>query len=173
MSLPSPADSIIGSTLSVSQLEPTPECVQSTIVTAGGNYLAPSFIPKVSTTTTFSTTAIGATGPRLNLPDIVTIKAAYGDAIILLKTSRDASFEDIKKKLYTKFVGQEGIPLSKSFKVAFIFPPPCSSESGISGDETILCIDEKISMQLVQGQDDWELFAHGVDGNKFSIKILD
>ncbi|TFK74136.1 hypothetical protein BDN72DRAFT_789744 [Pluteus cervinus] len=117
---------------------------------------------------TFKTSAIGATPARSNIPDIISIKAAHNNAIIMLKISREATFEDVKKKLYNKFVGQEGVPLNKSFSVSFVTPLPghesFSDHEGISVDP---------QMELVNGQDDWELIMYGNDTNKFTLRITD
>ncbi|KAF8647402.1 hypothetical protein AX16_006731 [Volvariella volvacea WC 439] len=128
---------------------------------------APSPSTSPPATATFSTSAIGVPPPRYDIPDIVIFKVAYNTSIISLRASREIEFSEIKKRIYNKFVGQEGVPLDKNFKVAFVLQNH-TDEFGIQGHE-----QDDGDVQVVNGQDEWELVTYGTDSNKLMLRIMD
>ena len=75
--------------------------------------------------------------------------------------SRGLGFAEVRQRLYNKFVGQEGIPLSQAYKVAVVAPSeapagPCSTDD-----------------QLITLESDWEQLVSTLQGNKITLRILD
>lgn len=69
---------------------------------------------------------------------------------------------DVRQRLYNKFIGQEGIPLSQAYKVAFVPPnPPARTEAN------------RIDIQLITSELDWEQLTSSLQGNKITLRILD
>ncbi|KAI0067298.1 hypothetical protein BV25DRAFT_1819625 [Artomyces pyxidatus] len=75
------------------------------------------------------------TSPSFMLPpspkvgdDILVVKAALDDAIVVFRTRRDTSLADVRQRIYDKFARQEGIPLSSEFTLAYV--PPITSVKG-------------------------------------------
>ena len=74
---------------------------------------------------------------------------------------------DVRQRLYNKFIGQEGIPLSQAYKVAFVPPnPPARSQA--SDTEA-----NRMDIQLIASELDWEQLTSSLQGNKITLRILD
>ena len=58
----------------------------------------------------------------------IRVKAAFNATIIMLRASRTTSFVELKKRLYDKFVKQEGLRLSRRLTVVSVRPPPNKRE---------------------------------------------
>lgn len=110
--------------------------------------------------------------------DLLTVKAAHNTSIIVLRVSKDTAFEDIRERLYNKFVGQEGVPLSKEFSVAMIVPsnaspsPVKSSSSKLSRPLSVSSVD-KMELHFIDSQYDWEQIVLIRESNKVTLRILD
>ena len=108
----------------------------------------------------------------------LSIKAAHNSSIIMLRVLRDTSFEDVRQRLYNKFVGQEGIPLSNDFAVAMVVPSPTSLspvETEQSRDSRSLSLSsaDKLELHFIDTQYDWEQVVLVRDSNKVALRILD
>src|SRR6202000_1584104 len=66
-----------------------------------------------------SSSSIGSTSPSASM---LSIKAAYNNSIVVIRSPRDISLADLRKKLLDKFVKQEGVPLSEDFALAYALP---------------------------------------------------
>ena len=126
----------------------------------------------MATTFTMHTTNSTVSGTSLS------IKAAYNSSIIMLRVQRDTSFEDVRQRLYNKFVGQEGIPLSNDFAIAMVVPSRSSLSSvgtEQSRDSLSLSLSsaDKLELHFIDTQDDWEQVVLVRDSNKVMLRILD
>jgi len=92
----------------------------------------------------------------------------------MLRVSKDTSFDEIRRRLYNKFVGQEGIPLSKEFAVA-ISVPSSSPEKDISSQQSCMSVSfsDKMELHFIDTQYDWEEVVLIRDSRKVTLKILD
>jgi hypothetical protein len=110
--------------------------------------------------------------------DLLSIKAAHNSSIIMLRVSKDTAFDDIRQRLYNKFVGQEGIPLSKEFAVAMVIPsntapsPAKSSSSNLSRSLSVSSVD-KTELHFIDSQYDWEQVVLIKESSKVTLRILD
>lgn len=110
---------------------------------------------------------------------LLSIKAAHNSSIIMLRVSRDTPFEEVRQRLYNKFVGQEGIPLSKEFAVAMVIPsitspsPAKSSSSSMLSRSSSEYSADKMELHFIDSQDDWEQVVLVREGPKVTLRILD
>ncbi|KAF8896111.1 hypothetical protein BD779DRAFT_1494038, partial [Infundibulicybe gibba] len=88
----------------------------------------------------------------------VSIKAVHNNSIIVLRVARDATFEEVRRRLYNKFVGQEGVPLSHSFTVAFMHPQPAVPQSvrTRSRSNSVSSVAERTEMSFITSQPEWD-----------------
>ena len=105
----------------------------------------------------------------------LSIKAAHNSSIIMLRVSRDTSFDDIRRRLYNKFVGQEGIPLSKEFAVAISVPSSSPEKDNCSQQSHCMSVSfsDKMELHFIDTQYDWEQVILTRDSSKVTLKILD
>jgi hypothetical protein len=75
-------------------------------------------------------------------------------------------FADVRQRLYNKFVGQEGIPLSQAYNVAVV-PPNEATAAACSTSVN------RTDVQLVTLESDWEQLISTLQGNKITLRILD
>ncbi|KAI0052252.1 hypothetical protein FA95DRAFT_1553570 [Auriscalpium vulgare] len=61
--------------------------------------------------------------------EVLVVKAALDDAIVVFRTRRGAPLEDVRRRVYDKFARQEGLPLSAAFTLAYV-PPIVSGVRG-------------------------------------------
>ncbi|KDR78977.1 hypothetical protein GALMADRAFT_209311 [Galerina marginata CBS 339.88] len=99
--------------------------------------------------------------------DHIYIKAAHNASIIMLRTSRDIKFADLKRRLYDKFVNQENILLSHTFSVVLALPP--STNPGCRRMSLASCTE----MRFIDRESDWRKIITANDGNKITLRILD
>ena len=104
------------------------------------------------------------------------IKAVHNNAIVMLRTPRTISFEELRKRIYDKFVVQEGVPLSESFSVAHIIPPPTdhtrSRSNSVSSTGT--GVANATEMSFITSQTEWEQVVSGTHiMDKLTLRILD
>jgi hypothetical protein len=93
----------------------------------------------------------------------------------MLRVSRDSTYTELRQRIFNKFIGQEGIPLSKEFKITVVVThtnspmvhlrKPHISMLGNPGDE--------LELRMVECQGDWETIAYATEGHKFSLRIFD
>lgn len=91
----------------------------------------------------------------------------------MIKVHRSLDFADIRQRIYNKFVGQEGIPLSQSFKVAYVQGAPNSPIKGSSASSRSSGSKDRSSLEFIKCDTDWERLLMSTEGNKISLKILD
>ena len=86
---------------------------------------------------------------------------------------RRIEFAEVRQRLYNKFIGQEGIPLSKTFNVVFVPPPTTNSPPAGSvalADRTDVQV---MMMMMISLQSDWEHLMSTVQDNKIILRIQD
>ncbi|KIK55155.1 hypothetical protein GYMLUDRAFT_884031 [Collybiopsis luxurians FD-317 M1] len=141
---------------------------------------------------TAATSIAGSGGSGANL----TIKAAHNQSIILLRTSRDIRFSDIRQRIYDKFLVQEKIALTDAFAIAFVMPSESSSIAAarkappvsVKGKGTTTTTRARSNsdslaagtgaqslnqMILVRNQADWERALATTTSSKITVRILD
>jgi len=93
----------------------------------------------------------------------------------MLRVPRETTFAEIRQRLYNKFVGQEGVPLSQEFSVAFVLPsntPASSPTKGRLRSSSVSSAD-KMLLQFIQSESDWEEIISTLDSSKVTLRILD
>ncbi|KAG1779063.1 hypothetical protein EV702DRAFT_1089856 [Suillus placidus] len=93
--------------------------------------------------------------------------------IIMLRIPRSLSFTEVRQRLYDKFVRQEGIPLSESFVVAILVPPPVIEKSGgrpYTASFSSMA-DKDSVLHFVKSNDDWDQAIHKY-GNKVLLRLI-
>ncbi|KAL1739783.1 hypothetical protein HDZ31DRAFT_85751 [Schizophyllum fasciatum] len=111
------------------------------------------------------------------------IKAAHNNTIILMRATRAITFGELRRRLFDKFVGQEGVPLSEDFTVAFHAPPaepPVSEAAARLGVRQGRARSSSLSagilsMQFINSQAEWERALQDVDveSGRLHLRILD
>ena len=100
------------------------------------------------------------------LPEgFIGIKVIHNTCIILLRVPRRIRFAEVKQRLYDKFIGQEGIPLSPTFDVVFVPPNPSPGGSIISAN--------RMDAQVITLESDWEYLMSTVQRDKITLRIQD
>ncbi|KAF9524873.1 hypothetical protein CPB83DRAFT_860634 [Crepidotus variabilis] len=160
-----------GNSLSVPTTPITPHSAPST-KTSFDRPSSPtaSVISSVLTVMTTSTTPSSSSTS-------LSIKAAHNDSIIMLKVAWDLPFEDIRHRIYSKFVGQEGLPLSKDFAIALAVPSTTSDSPSKTPNtkctRSLSAGAEKMELHFIDSQFDWEQIVLIKECNKVSLRILD
>lgn len=97
----------------------------------------------------------------------------------MLRVSRDVTFMELRQRIYNKFIGQEGIPLSKEFTVAVIVTQMDSpiaqlrEPNGAGKRSTSVTPLDHPEMRIVDSQGDWETVAYSTEGTKLTLRIFD
>jgi len=117
---------------------------------------------------TAATDVTAASSTSSSYSSILSIKAAYNNSIIMLRVPRDIPLTDLRQRLYNKFVGQEGVPLSQSFVVACMLPKGSAAHSS-----SVSCAANEAHMELIKSQAEWDLVTTFIDGSKMTLRILD
>ncbi|KAF8150697.1 hypothetical protein B0H34DRAFT_729893 [Crassisporium funariophilum] len=131
----------------------------------------PSPTATVSTFAT-STWTISTNNASLSPSGSLSIKAAHGTSIILLRISREITLCELRQRLYNKFVGQEGVPLSQTFCVAFVPPTPVSPNHGRLRSASTSSAD-RMELQFINSESEWEHLVSTIEGQKITLRILD
>ncbi|KAG6862466.1 hypothetical protein C0995_000012 [Termitomyces sp. Mi166 len=109
------------------------------------------------------------------IPDQFNIKVKFNDSLVLLRVPDEISYKDLRQRLFNKFVGQEGIALSDSFKITFLQPvikDSATSTTGNSPRPSSLNADDYV-LYPVTSAADWENVAACVEGCKLTLLITD
>ncbi|KAG6891365.1 hypothetical protein C0992_008076 [Termitomyces sp. T32_za158] len=113
--------------------------------------------------------------PLTPIPDQLDIKAKFNDSLVLLRVPEEISYKDLRQRLFNKFVGQEGVALSDSFKVTFLQPvnkDPTSSTDNSSSRPSSLDNDDHV-LYPVTSAADWENVAASIEGYKLTLLVTD
>lgn len=105
-------------------------------------------------------------------PDRLSIKAGYNDSFVVLRVSCEISYKDLRQRLYNKFVGQEGVPLSDSFTISFLQPTHSENLSN-PPQERSPSEHGGTHMYPVTSEADWENAAASIEGSKLTLRIFD
>jgi len=133
-----------------------------------------SFNPPPSPTNTVSTSISVSTTATSDLsPGSLAIKAAHNLSIIMLRVPREDSLSDVRQRLYNKFVGQEGIPLSQSFSVALVLPTSQSSPVKQRSRSSSVSSADKQELVFVDSDSEWQRLVSAVPASKISLRIFD
>ncbi|KAF8071804.1 hypothetical protein FPV67DRAFT_898327 [Lyophyllum atratum] len=116
-------------------------------------------VPSPAKSNTFSVSTISS------ISDKLVIKAKYNDALIVLRVPNEIPYKDLRQRLFDKFVSQEGVPLSDSFKVSFLQPIAKPVEESSDSENTIL--------YPVTSEADWENVAACIEGYKLTLHVFD
>ncbi|KAF9563253.1 hypothetical protein CPC08DRAFT_337274 [Agrocybe pediades] len=101
--------------------------------------------------------------------DFVHIKAAHNASIIMLRVPRDITLQELKHRLYDKFVNQEHLLLSHSFSVVHALPPSAPSYSKTQRVPFSECTE----MRFIDRESDWQKVAMSHQNGKITLRIVD
>jgi len=102
----------------------------------------------------------------------LSIKARYNDSMIMLRVPVDMAYKDMRQRLYDKFVGQEGVPLSDSFTITYLQPIFANPQAD-KASERSLTLSSEHQEHLVTSQADWENVTTSIEGSKLALRIAD
>ncbi|PPQ90793.1 hypothetical protein CVT25_012113 [Psilocybe cyanescens] len=144
----------------------TPDSIQSSF------NRPPSPVPSTASSTVSTTFSVSTTSSSLSPGTSISIKAAFNSSIILLRVSRETTLADIRQRLYNKFVGQEGVPLSKSFDIIFV---PAAQSSPTKDRSSSISVSSMDLMDLffIHSDDEWQELISTTSGSKVNLRIMD
>ncbi|KAG1722572.1 hypothetical protein EDB19DRAFT_1954786 [Suillus lakei] len=119
------------------------------------------------------TTSISSGSTGCSDGSAISIKALHENHIIMLRVPRSLSFTEVRQRLYDKFVRQEGVPLSESFVVAILVPPPVIEKSGgrpYTASFSSMA-DKDSVLHFVKSNDDWDRAIYKY-GNKVLLRVI-
>ncbi|KAG1866205.1 hypothetical protein F4604DRAFT_1779321 [Suillus subluteus] len=119
------------------------------------------------------TTSISSGSTGCSDGSAISIKALHENHIIMLRVPQALSFTEVRQRLYDKFVRQEGVPLSESFVVAILVPPPVIEKSGgrpYTASFSSMA-DKDSVLHFVKSNDDWDR-AISKYGNKVLLRVI-
>ncbi|KAG2145354.1 uncharacterized protein EDB93DRAFT_517194 [Suillus bovinus] len=120
------------------------------------------------------TTSISSGSTGYSDGSAIAIKALHENHIIILRVSRSLSFTEIRQRLYDKFVRQEGVPLSESFVVAILVPPPVMEKSGgrpYTTSFSSTADKDNAVLHFIKSNDDWDQAIYKY-GNKVLLRVI-
>ncbi|KAJ3506326.1 hypothetical protein NLJ89_g6931 [Agrocybe chaxingu] len=131
--------------------------------------ISSSFTISTAITSTTATSTSTASGGSLSL------KVAHNTSIIMLRVPREITLKELRERIYTKFVGQEGVPLSREFSVAFVLPTPGMApvKPNSRARSASVSSKDRMEMQFVEKEADWERVVMSTEGSKVVLRILD
>jgi hypothetical protein len=109
-------------------------------------------------------------------PGTLSLKAIHKDAIILLRVPSETSFTEVRQRLYNKFIGQEGVPLSREFTVGFVPATPSPTQSSFPKDRlrsASVSSADRMELIFISSDADWEKIISSAGGCKLTLRILD
>ncbi|GLB40285.1 hypothetical protein LshimejAT787_0801560 [Lyophyllum shimeji] len=138
----------------------------------GNQQITPSFSHTPASpakSTTFSLSTISSASDKL------AIKAKYNDSLIVLRVPNEIPYKDLRQRLFNKFVGQEGVPLSDAFKISFLQPiaKPCGKNGPKHPSNSTSSDHENTVLYPVTSQADWENVTACIEGYKLTLHIFD
>lgn len=80
---------------------------------------------------------------------------------------------DLKRRLYDKFVNQQGIFLSHTFSVVLALRPGSLSSPLPSPDSEPVSFAERTEMQFINRESEWRRVVSMYDGSKITLRVLD
>ena len=101
----------------------------------------------------------------------LSVKAGYNDSMVMLRVPWDITYNDLRQRLYNKFVGQEGVPMSDSFIITYL--QPIRTNNPDSGNPSEGLTFEPHQKHLVTSQSDWENVTTSIEGLKLTLRITD
>jgi len=105
----------------------------------------------------------------------ISVKVVHNKSIILLRIHRHISFEELRTRVFEKFVQQEGVPLSASFAMAFLPPShidyskPRSRSSSMSSS---VGFPDLAHMRFISSQRDWEHAVASTGRGKITLRAI-
>jgi len=87
---------------------------------------------------------------------------------------RQIGFAEVRQRLYNKFIGQEGIPLSQTYNIVFV--PPNNNPPPPAGSVTTSLANNRTDVQVMitlESESDWEQLMSTVQDNKITLRIQD
>jgi hypothetical protein len=103
----------------------------------------------------------------------LSIKAGYNDSMIMLRVPWDITYKAMRERLYNKFVGQEGVPLSDSFKITYLQLMHANPQVDKVSEGSNAISSEPYQEHLVTSQADWENVTASIEGFKLTLRITD
>jgi len=82
--------------------------------------------------------------------DTITLKVSLNKAIVLIKVAKNISYEDLRQKIYHKYVNQEGMTLSESFDIL-----------------------EMQESRVIDSDEEWKDVSGAFEGTKLQLMLLD
>lgn len=120
------------------------------------------------------TTSISSGSTGCSDSSVIAIKALHESHIIMLRIPRSLSFTEVRQRLYDKFVRQEGVPLSESFVVAILVPPPVIEKPGgrpYAASFSSMADKDNAVLHFVKSNDDWDQAIYKY-GNKVLLRVI-
>ncbi|KAG1821060.1 uncharacterized protein BJ212DRAFT_1478159 [Suillus subaureus] len=120
------------------------------------------------------TTSISSGSTGCSDGSAISIKALHENNIIMLRVPQALCFTEVRQRLYDKFVRQEGVPLSESFVVAILVPPPVIEKSGgrhYAASFSSMADKDSVVLHFVKSNDDWDR-AISKYGNKVLLRVI-
>jgi hypothetical protein len=120
------------------------------------------------------TTSISSGSTGCSDGSVIAIKALHESHIIMLRIPRSLSFTEVRQRLYDKFVRQEGVPLSESFVVAILVPPPVIEKPGgrpYAASFSSMADKDNAVLHFVKSNDDWDQAIYKY-GNKVLLRVI-
>lgn len=116
----------------------------------------------------FSTSAARSASPLppafLTKTGLLSVKVIFEDTIVMLRIPQDMPLLEVRRKVYAKVIGQEGLPLSFSFKLAFAL-------TNIQPDVINPSTDNLLT--FIESQMDWERTIATNKRDKLTLRITD
>ncbi|KAF8840182.1 hypothetical protein BDN67DRAFT_968884 [Paxillus ammoniavirescens] len=109
-------------------------------------------------------------------PMSISIKAMHEDNIVMLRAPRHLSFEEVRQKLYNKFIQTGRSPISESFAMALLVPPPAEkSGNGRPRAGSLSSLGptdvNKAVLHFITSQDEWDEVIT-FQGSRILLRII-
>ncbi|GJJ08361.1 hypothetical protein Clacol_002575 [Clathrus columnatus] len=114
-----------------------------------------------------SSGSFGSTGEQ---SEIVAIKAAYHEHIVMFRADRSSSLRDIHQRIRERLVLHESVPMKAGFVLAYI--PSSSSKGQRNRGLALPTVSDTSRLRLLQNDMDWQTALSGCN-SKISIRVLD
>ncbi|KAF8825291.1 hypothetical protein HHX47_DHR7000233 [Lentinula edodes] len=170
-SIPEDVQSVTSRLSSLSETCFTPVPPSPTTSTTSTEFSSFTAASGISASTTLST----STAVTSVLSGNLTIKAAHNQSIILLRTSRETEFAEVRQRIYDKFLAQEKITLTEAFAIAFVLQDPGEprSSKGKGRARSNSLGGGSSQMILVTNQNDWDRALATTESSKITVRVLD